>query len=154
MTSVIHGCFGVGLRLVLVLGVCCGIVSTGTASAAGDAPLTELASLRWQQRIIVVDGRIPDAVDRLRAAQQAIAGRDIVWFVVHRDRVQSNYPGPVDDELGRQLQERYVSRPDASVFLIGKDGGLKVSDDRLDLSELFARIDAMPMRQREMEAAE
>jgi hypothetical protein len=50
-------------------------------ATAAAPPLTELASLRWQHRILVVDGRIPDATERLRAAQPAINERDIVWFV-------------------------------------------------------------------------
>lgn len=154
MTSVIHGFFGLGLHLALALGVSWGILSTGRASAASDAPLTELASLRWQHRFILVDGRLPDAIERLRGAQQAMAERDIVWLVAHQDHVQSNYPGPVGDALAQALKEGYFNRSDASVFLIGKDGGLKAKYHRLDLPKLFERIDAMPMRQREMEGAE
>ena len=116
--------------------------------------LTELASLRWQHRIIVVDGRIPDAVERLRAARPAIDERDIVWFVASPDGLRSNYPGEIGDPLAQQLDARYFGRSDAKVFLIGKDGGLKASERDLDLQRLFARIDAMPMRRREMTAAE
>ena len=56
--------------------------------------------------------------------------------------------------LPRSLSQRFFSRSDAAVFLIGKDGGLKASARQLDLPALFARVDAMPMRRREMEAAE
>ena len=77
----------------------------------------------------------------------AIDERDIVWFVSHEGRLQSNYPGPLSDALAAELERQYFSRSDAAVFLIGKDGGLKVSDQRLDLPRLFERIDAMPMRQ-------
>jgi hypothetical protein len=118
-------------------------------------PLTGLAPLRWQQRIILVDGRqIPDAVERLREAQIAINERDIFWFVNQQGRLQSNYPGPLDGALAAELKRQYFSRSDAAVFLIGKDGGLKTGDQRLDLPRLFERIDAMPMRRREMEGGE
>jgi hypothetical protein len=38
--------------------------------------------------------------------------------------------------------------------MIGKDGGLKGSDRQLDLPRLCERIDAMPMRQPEMQGTE
>lgn len=150
MTLISHRRFGLGLRLVLALAA----FSSTAACATGGAPLTELASLRWQHRIILVDGQVPDAAARLRAAQPAIDERDIVWFVAHQGRVLSNYPGRMGDALTQRLDARYFSRSDARVFLIGKDGELKSSDQDLDLPSLFARIDAMPMRRREMETAE
>jgi hypothetical protein len=58
---------------------------TAFAFAMAAAPLIELASLRWQHRILVLDGRIPGSVERLRAAQPAIVERDIVWFVASPD---------------------------------------------------------------------
>jgi len=150
MTLISHRRFGLGLRLVLALAVS----STTTAFATDEAPLTELASLRWQHRIILVDGQVPDATARLRAAQPVIDERDIVWFVARQGRLLSNYPGRMGDALAQRLDERYFSRSDARVFLIGKDGELKASYQALDLPSLFARIDAMPMRRREMETAE
>jgi len=122
--------------------------------AAEDAPLNDLAALRWQHRIILVAPEVPDAVERLRGAASAIDERDIIWFVAHPDQLLSNYPGQIGVTLGHHLDERYFGPSGARVLLIGKDGGLKSGDQALDLSALFARIDAMPMRRREMEAAE
>jgi len=146
MVSIKHRLFGLCLRLALSLGLL-----SASAVANSQAPLTGLASLRWQHRIILVDARTPDAIERLRAAQGAVDERDIVWFVSNEGRLQSNYPGPLSDALAAELERQYFSRSGAAVFLIGKDGGLKVSDQRLDLARLFERIDAMPMRRREME---
>jgi len=42
----------------------------------------------------------------------------------------------------------------AARVIIGKDSGLKASARQLDLPALFERIDAMPMRRRERQAAE
>ncbi len=36
-------------------------------------------------------------------------------------------------------------------MLIGKDGGVKFLLDRMDLEAIFKEIDAMPMRQNEMQ---
>ena len=139
---------GQRLALSLVLG------AASMVPAASEATLTGLASLRWQHRIIVVDAQIPDAIERLREAQQAIDERDILWFVSHQGRLQSNYPGPLGDALAAEVQRRYFSRSSAAVFLIGKDGGLKASDQHLDLPRLFEQIDTMPMREREMQGVE
>ena len=148
--SISHRRLSLGIAFALALAVSL----TAFAFAMEAATLTELASLRWQHRIIVVDGRIPDAVERLRAARHAIDERDIVWFVASPDGLRSNYPGEIGDPLAQHLDARYFGRSDAKVFLIGKDGGLKASERDLDLQRLFARIDAMPMRRREMTAAE
>ncbi|MCF8004127.1 MAG: DUF4174 domain-containing protein [Chromatiaceae bacterium] len=75
-------------------------------------------------------------------------------FVRDRAQLQTNDPGPLDPRLVKELEQRFFSRSDAAVFLIGKDGGLKASAQQLDLPALFERIDAMPMRRREMEAAD
>ena len=147
-----------GLRLSLALMMGVGMVSTlimaEPLDQGADPPLGALASLRWQHRIIVVDAEIPDAIVRLQAAQPAIDVRDILWFVRDQGSLQTNYPGPPTPGLAEELDQRFFSRSDAAVFLIGKDGGLKASAQQLDLPALFARIDAMPMRRREMEAAE
>lgn len=146
------------LRLTVTLMLGLGTASTSPMAEpidqAFEQPLAELSSLLWVHRIIVVDASIPDAIERLRSAQTDIAERDILWLVRHQGRLQSNYPGPLDDALAAELERRYFSRSGAAVFLIGKDGGLKASADQLDLPALFARIDAMPMRRREMGAAQ
>ncbi|WP_349559152.1 DUF4174 domain-containing protein [Marinobacter sp. NFXS9] len=40
------------------------------------------------------------------------------------------------------------------VLLIGKDGGIKSRESSLDLDAVFRRIDAMPMRIREMRTSD
>lgn len=149
MASIAHRRFGFGLRLAVSLGL--GAAGALATPSEGEAPLDELAPLRWQHRVILVDAQIPDAIERLQAAQQPIEERDILWFVSHQGRLRSNYPGPLGNMLAAEVERQYFSRSDAAVFLIGKDGGLKASDQRLDLPWLFERIDAMPMRQREMQ---
>lgn len=149
-----HPWFSLVLHLALSLPLTLGLGGTGVASAAGDAALTGLATLRWQYRVILIDAHISGAIERLRGAQQAIDDRDVLWFVNDQGRLQSNYPGSLSDALAAEVERQYFSRSDTAVFLIGKDGGLKASDQRLDLPRLFERIDAMPMRQREVHGAQ
>jgi len=118
MASITHRRFGFGLRLAVSLGL--GAAGALATASEGEAPLDELAPLRWQHRIILVDARIPDAIERLQAAQQPIAERDILWFVSHQGRLRSNYPGPLGNMLAAEVERQYFSRSDAAVFLIGK----------------------------------
>jgi hypothetical protein len=62
--------------------------------------------------------------------------------------LHSNDPGPLSDALAAELERNYFSRSGAAVLLIGKDGGRKVCDQRLDLPRLFERIDAPMIRHR------
>lgn len=143
--------------LTLVLGLSAVSALSVAASAPQDQhpdqTLTELAALRWDYRVILVDARIPDAIARLEAAQAAIDERDILWFALEEGRISTNYPGALAPSLRAELEAKVFSRSDEAVFLIGKDGGLKATATHLDLPALFERIDAMPMRRREMEAA-
>jgi hypothetical protein len=156
MTTIIPTLWARRLNLALVLGLSMAstLIMAEPLDQGADRLLGELASLRWKYRIILVDAQIPDAVARLRAEQPALDERDILWFVHDQGQVQTNYPGPLDARLKQELEQQFFSRSDAAVFLIGKDGGLKASAARLDLSALFERIDAMPMRRREMGAAD
>ncbi len=91
-------------------------------------------------------------VRSLRAERVELLDRDMVVFHLFgqgQSRVE-------EESLGAQgataLRARFDVRPgEAVMILIGKDGGVKARrplDD--DLSPIFALIDAMPMRQREM----
>lgn len=57
-----------------------------------------------------------------------------------------------DSERSRQIRSRLSADGRRfEVFLVGKDGHTAVSSDkRLSADDLFARVDAMPMRQDEM----
>jgi hypothetical protein len=56
-------------------------------------------------------------------------------------------------EQVRELRQRWQLPPNEwLVALVGKDGEVKASFTRVvDAGEIFALIDAMPMRQRELE---
>ncbi|WP_246180249.1 DUF4174 domain-containing protein [Marinobacter changyiensis] len=46
------------------------------------------------------------------------------------------------------------ARSEGRVLLIGKDGGIKSREASLNLNGIFRRVDAMPMRMREMRASD
>ncbi|MFP8967545.1 DUF4174 domain-containing protein [Pokkaliibacter sp. CJK22405] len=123
----------------------------GTASTSGvAATLTDLTSLQWKNRIIVVDETAnPDSAASVFERQQAeVQDRDVVWFVFQPEQTLTNYSGDLDPALLSNTRERYGLSP-GKVLLIGKDGGVKNRLDALNLELLFNDIDRMPMRKYE-----
>ena len=102
-----------------------------------------LASARWDARPLVVvappdDPRIAEQRERIAEAASGFRERDQM-LVEARD--------------GDGLRERFRVAPDAfAVILVGKDGTEKARwPEPVDAAEVFALIDAMPMRRREIE---
>lgn len=101
-----------------------------------------LSGQRWEKRPLVViapdgDRRVAVQRERIARARPDFAERDQV-LVVARD--------------GDGLRERFgVAAGDFVAILVGLDGTEKARwSEPVDPAELFALIDAMPMRQREM----
>jgi len=119
---------------------------------AYGAEMNNLGDYQWKNRLILVlaTSDAEGAVETLRSARAEIDDRDIVWFVNTGSDVVSNQKA-VSSSLESDVKALFEeSRSDARVLLIGKDGGIKSRDSRLDLDAIFRRIDAMPMRIREM----
>lgn len=119
---------------------------------AGAQTMNTVSDLQWKNRIILVQaqGDGGDALKTLGDSRDAIADRDIIWFVVTDGGMESNLPD-VSPAMAESVQETLSGQPQtARVILIGKDGGIKDRSDRLDLEGLFAQIDRMPMRIQEM----
>ncbi len=113
--------------------------------------LTDLSSLQWQNRIIVVNdvAHAKQAVSLLEDTAAGISDRDLIWLVFEGANTLTNYPGPLAPDLRARTLETYRIKP-GEVILIGKDGGVKNRLNQVDLDELFDNIDAMPMRRSEM----
>jgi hypothetical protein len=105
---------GRGMAFLLAFVPAATVSLPAVAFATEDAPMTDLAALRWQHRIILIAPEVPDAIKRLRAAASAIDERDIIWFVAHRDQLLSNYPGQTGVTLVQHLDERYFGPSGAS----------------------------------------
>jgi hypothetical protein len=76
----------------------------------------------------------------------------LIVFRVFEDGPSRVQEKPLSSEEAEALRRRFsVQSGRFAVILIGKDGGVKmVREHEADLQEIFDRIDAMPMRQREM----
>ena len=122
------------------------------AQAEGVPVLSDLESLVWMNRVIVVNETNNENKDvqLLKSYVAEIDDRDIIWFIIRDDLTLSNYSGQLSREFVGNMRERYGSG-NGKVILIGKDGGIKFQSDYLNLEAIFSEIDAMPMRQLEMQ---
>ncbi len=138
--------FGLALLSLLFVVVC------WPAPAGAEQPdsISQLSELRWAHRVVLVlASPDPDAdIATLREHARDFDERDTLWFVVRGASVSSNFRGTLDPGFATYLRDTYESGQ--PVLLIGKDGGVKMRAERLDPDAVFSRIDAMPMRQREM----
>ncbi|MEX1114349.1 MAG: DUF4174 domain-containing protein [Akkermansiaceae bacterium] len=110
-----------------------------------------LDDFQGKMRLLVVT-ESNDALSRKLVAEQAgLADRDIEIFVLKGPAAPGKYPGAT---LGQALRKRMNVRDGvAEVLLLGKDGRttLRWSVGDFSIASLFAKIDAMPMRIREMQ---
>ena len=122
------------------------------AHAEGVPVLSDLVSLEWKNRVIVFnETKNEDVYLKLLKEQVAeIDDRDIIWFIIKGDLALSNYSGRLSPEFVSNMRER-LGPVKGKVILIGKDGGIKSQSDYLNLEAIFSEIDAMPMRQLEMQ---
>lgn len=138
--------------LVLVLLV----VSTGLGSATAMA--TELNDYRWESRPLLVfaptatDPRLLKTLSRIDASRCDFISRDMVLGQVVAEGNSTLDGNSVDADEARRLTDRFAIGPSAfSVVLIGKDGGEKLRVDAVpDLQAIYAVVDGMPMRSREL----
>ena len=117
-----------------------------------QSSLENLNSLKWSNRIILVssNGYPEQFISQLESRSSDIDDRDIVWFLFHKDFIETNYSGEIAQSFLTSIKSRYFENITTRVVLLGKDGGVKDVADELNLPELFALIDGMPMRRAEI----
>jgi len=108
-----------------------------------------LKDYRWTNRVIITFSNTEENPNRRFLIQQIrqypceYMKRDLV----HLDLIQGT------DEYKRLSQKFSISdRTTFKLLLLGKDGEMKLSTNRVELSDVFSLIDTMPMRKREMQS--
>lgn len=143
-----------GRRLALVLMVLAASNALGSATALAD----ELSDYRWERRPLLVfaptdsDPRLVETLGRIEASRCDFVGRDMVLGLVVTEGTSTLDGRAISPDESRRLLSQYAIGENAfSVLLIGKDGGEKLRVDEVpDLQVVYAVIDGMPMRSREM----
>lgn len=126
----------------------------GTGTAVAD----ELDGYLWQQRPLLVfapstdDPRLVGTLGRIDSSRCDFTARDMVLGQVVADGVSTIGGRVIDADSARHLADQYAVGDSAfAVLLIGKDGSEKWRVDTVpDLQTVYAVIDGMPMRGREM----
>jgi DNA-binding transcriptional LysR family regulator len=133
------------------------LVGAGTMHVMADD--NPLVAERWQTRPLVVviprpeHPMLRDLQSQLRdpAMQQEFQEREMALFTVAAGRGQ-RAGVPMTPAQTNSLLVALSAAADgpAQIFLIGKDGGVKLREggDRVSLPAIFTLIDGMPMRRR------
>ena len=121
----------------------------------------DFSNYQWQNRLLLVFAPSPEH-EEVEAQQQLLEGQEaelrdrdllIAYLFQEEGRIEDK---TLSAEDVTTLRERYgVGEGDFIVLLIGKDGTAKERlEEPTQPADLFATIDAMPMRQREMREGE
>ncbi|WP_240789576.1 DUF4174 domain-containing protein [Pseudooceanicola onchidii] len=118
--------------------------TTGSTFRTLAPDRSDLGDFRWSDRPVLIfapgqdDPQYQQALAALRLAEAELVDRQIVVLT---------------DATPGQGQLRDALDIDGfTMLLVGKDGGVKLrSDQVIQPEEIFATIDRMPMRQREMQ---
>ena len=133
------------------------MLSTGSSGNALANSL-DLSQFRWKNRLLFLfaPNRSHPLFERLQKSlttQKAeVADRDMVVFEVLESGSSKMNMSGLDPQVAQSLREKFdVQTGRFAVILVGKDGGIKLNRrDPTQLADIFALIDAMPMRQEEM----
>jgi hypothetical protein len=136
------------------------MVTVLSIGSGRNAPATflDLSQFQWKNRLLFLfapnrNHPLFDTLHKALTAQQAeVADRDLVIFEILESEPSSMNTNSIDSQTAQSLREKFdVSRGEFTVILIGKDGGIKLNRQaQTQLEDIFALIDAMPMRQDEM----
>jgi len=118
----------------------------------------DLDSYRWRNRLLLVfaesrrDTRLEQQTAMWRGQERGVEERDMVLMLLLSEEPGQIGQEPVSTNAAARLRRRTgVPAEGFAVVLIGKDGGVKLrSSQPVSTQEIFARIDAMPMRRSEM----
>jgi hypothetical protein len=129
----------------------------GSGRNAIAEPL-DLSQFQWKNRLLFLlapnrNHPMFDSLHNSLSAQKAeVADRDLVIFEILESDPSSMNSKYLASEAALSLRKRYkVNQDEFAVLLVGKDGGIKLNrQNETRLEDIFALIDAMPMRREEM----
>jgi hypothetical protein len=118
-----------------------------------------LSDHRWQERVILLFAsddeslQLCEQLELLTSQMAEVTSRDLLIYQVFKDDGRGPGQTAIDRQKVNALRRHYQVEADVpfQFILIGKDGGVKMRSSAIvSMQSLFARIDAMPMRQVEM----
>lgn len=119
--------------------------------------LSDLSEYRWQNRLVLLfaphvdNTQYQQQYQLLHDDQSGLDERDLLIFSVLPNRVIEDGDLATVEQATKLRKHYRVSDAAFLIVLIGKDGSEKMRSDKVvPREELYALIDAMPMRRREM----
>ncbi len=144
-------------KLMNILNICLITIIYGMANVSFSQSLQVPGDYHWKNRVLLIfssnlDDKYGQQIDVFEEYQAGLKERDLVVFYIGDKEVKAPDNKTYAAKEVQQLRKQYQVADDAfSVILIGKDGTQKIMQGEvLDAGKLFAVIDAMPMRRREM----
>ncbi|MEH2395587.1 MAG: DUF4174 domain-containing protein [Nostoc sp.] len=147
------------LACIVLLPVSKADLAQGSTNHAIKMSSFNLSSQKWKNRVLLVFAPSVDnhtyqqQMQLLQEHNSGFADRDLVLVqVLATDESYANRQ-PIDEFSAAKLRDRFgVDKGNFRVILVGKDGGVKRSDATpVQATAIFKEIDAMPMRQQEMQ---
>ena len=147
------------LACIVLLPVSKADIAQGSTNHAIKMSSFNLSSQKWKNRVLIVFAPSVDnhtyqqQMQLLQEHNSGFADRDLVLVqVLATDESYANRQS-IDESSAAKLRDRFgVDKENFRVILVGKDGGVKRSDATpVQATAIFKEIDAMPMRQQEMQ---
>lgn len=133
-------------------------IAVDSVRAYRDSEPVSLDDYRWKNRLLVVSSPAPDDPNLARQLQQVdatdseFAERDLVLIRLATDGTSLAGTRKLDPAQVEEMRIALgIDAGSFAVLLIGKDGTVKLSKNTfVPMDDIYALIDQMPMRQREM----
>ncbi len=124
---------------------------------ATETPFS-LGAFRWDKRVLVIsapgadDAAFREQIDALDAGKAEFVERDMLLVTLLDDAESAAGDRALtSEEVAGARVELGIEQGEFAIRLLGKDGGVKLSRNGVvPMDELYALIDGMPMRRREM----
>ena len=137
--------------------IMCVLMSIGNSLSEMEHQL-DLSQFQWKNRLLFLfapnrSHPLFDVLQKSIAVQQAeVTDRDLVIFEILETGSSRMDTSDFDPQMAQALRDKFDVHPGRfTVILVGKDGGIKLNrQDQTRLEDIFALIDAMPMRREEM----
>ncbi|RUT06158.1 hypothetical protein DSM106972_033640 [Dulcicalothrix desertica PCC 7102] len=135
------------------------LVQENLSQASVQMSEFNLTSHKWKNRILLVFAPTAQNVNYQRQVQlfqqqqQGLNERDLLLVTVLDKGTSYINQQPIDIASAAKLRQKFnINDNDFRVILVGKDGGAKRQDSKVvQAKTIFREIDAMPMRQQEMQ---
>lgn len=133
-----------------------GLAVAGMASQGASAE--GVGAVQWEYRPLLLftpsadDAELSRQTTMLADAKAGLMDRRVAVYIVQRNRVYTAFGAPSPGAKADRLRRHYRVPDDRfRAILVGLDGSEKyTSDDPIPMATLFATIDGMPMRRREL----